>query len=471
VKREAKPEKNAEKLRWFLCGVAMLLGLALAVPTAAKTAQAEKTGKLTFGTEVRLRGESQDNFNLKFYGSDPPNGDTNDKFVLWRLRMGIDYRPSDVIHLRVWGQDARAFGCGFDREDFYNPIFRMQTNPCEDEWELWETYLEVKRPFAWPVALKAGRQRIYYGDKRVFGPGQWGNSGKWIWDAAKVSLFIPKGFVDIFYGRTMLHEPNQFSLNHRHGFESIGTYAHITLPKGLLGIGVEPFAMTKYDRHKRYRGEDGEVGDLKAAYAGVRVFKKNLHGFDLDATYVREFGDYSNDTIQAYGYHLLAAYHFDSCPYRPRISLEYSVGSGDDDPSDGKRKTFDGAFGARDKMYGRMNLFQWRNVRDAQVNLELRPKRWTWFYLKAEFHKFWLDEKKDGWSLNPKRYRDKTGNSGDEVGKEFDIVLRFDLPKGHQIQAGYGHFWPDEFAKKLASNKQANWFFLQWQYKFNWKIL
>jgi len=443
----------------------------LTVPSHAKTNKDKKKGKLTFGTEIRLRFESQDNFNLKFYGPDPPNGDTNDKFVLWRLRMGVDYRPNEVIHLRLWGQDARDFGCGFDKEDFYNPIFRMETNPCEDQLELWETYLEIKKPYKWPVALRAGRQRIYYGDKRVFGPGQWGNSGRWIWDAVKMSFFIPKGFIDVYYGRTQLHEPTQFSLNHRHGFESVGTYSHITLPESLLSIGVEPFAMTKYDRHKRYRGEGGKLGDLKAAYAGIRVFKKNLHGFDLDVTYVREFGDFSDDTIQAYGYHLLAAYNFNTCPYRPRISLEYSVGSGDDDPKDGKRKTFDGAFGARDRVLGRMNLFRWWNIRDAQINLELRPKKWKWFYLKTELHKFWLDEKKDGWSLNPKRYRDKTGNSGDEVGKEFDIVLKFDLPKGHQIQAGYGHFWPDEFVKKVASNRQANWFFLQWQYTFNWKIL
>ncbi len=116
-----------------------------------------------------------------------------------------------------------------------------------------------------------------------------------------------------------------------------------------------------------------------------------------------------------------------------------------------------------------MNLFRWQNIRDAQVNLELRPRKWA--YCKAELHQFWLDEDKDGWSLNRKFYRDKTGNSGNKVGKEFDFVSRVDFLKGHQVQVGYGHFWPDEFAKKQASSKQADWFFLQWQYKFSWGIL
>ncbi|HDG98774.1 MAG TPA: hypothetical protein ENG73_11515 [Desulfobacterales bacterium] len=53
---------------------------------------------------------------------------------------------------------------------------------------------------------------------------------------------------------------------------------------------------------------------------------------------------------------------------------------------------FDTAFGARDNMYGRMNLFQWKNIRDAQVNLEATPRKDI--PIKAEYHKFWLAEKR-----------------------------------------------------------------------------
>jgi hypothetical protein len=81
-----------------------------------------------------------------------------------------------------------------------------------------------------------------------------------------------------------------------------------------------------------------------------------------------------------------------------------------------------------------------------------------------------LAERKDAWYLNEKEYRDKTGRSGDEVGREFDIVGKFTLPKGHEVQLGFGHFWPDEFAKNKASDQQANWVFFQWEYKFSEKI-
>ncbi len=428
-----------------------------------------ESDKLSFGLETRLRFESQNDFNLKYYGPQPPKGEACDGFLLSRIRAGFDYRPNETLHLALWVQDARIWGSGFDDRDFYSGLVNMEHNPNEDRCELWETYLEIKNPFTLPLVVKAGRQRMLYGDKRVFGPGAWGNSGKWIWDAVKLTHPFKKGFVDVFYGRTMVHEPIQFSFNHRHFYESLGTYGHFTLPEKFFGLCIEPFSMTKRDTHRRYVAEDGMKGDLNAAYVGMRMLIKNLQGFDLDATYIREFGDFSSDTIRAYGYHLLAAYTASAYPYRPRVSLEYSVGSGDHDPNDSKYETFDGAFGARDKMYGRMNLFRWQNIRDAQINLELHPRKWM--YCKAEFHRFWLDDDKDGWSLNRKFYRDKTGNSGNEVGKEFDFIGRFDFLKGHQIQVGYGHFWPDEFAEKQASNKQADWFFLQWQYQFSWGIL
>ncbi|MCD6353131.1 MAG: alginate export family protein, partial [Proteobacteria bacterium] len=77
--------------------------------------------------------------------------------------------------------------------------------------------------------------------------------------------------------------------------------------------------------------------------------------------------------------------------------------------------------------------------------------------------------REDAWYLNSKTYLDKTGSSGNKLGSEFDIVARFDLPKKNQIQLGYSLFWPDEFVKKQASSKQANWIFFQWTYKYSLK--
>jgi len=430
--------------------------------------QTKTNPKLLFWSVLRFRYEYQNNFNIKSYGDDPAVGEKDDGFLMGRLRAGFRYIPFKNLLLSLGIQHSVVWDLALEDEDFYNKKFRRQHNPYEDKWEPFETYIEL-RDISSHVNIKAGRQLIYYGDKRIFGPGTWGNSGKWIWDAVKTSYRFRQGFVDVFYGRTIIHDPDVLSIKHRHGFESFGMYSHFTISASNFSVNFEPFAMTKRDDHNHYKSEDGVYGDLDTYYIGGRFFVKDFYGFDFDMTYVRQKGDYSTDDIDSYGYHILFGYHLKDLFSKPFISAEYSFASGDSDPTDGKHETFDGAFGARDKMYGRMNLFKWSNLKDAQLNFEFTPHKKV--YVKTEFHKFWLAEERDAWYLNPRVYRDKTGQSGDEVGREFDLVIKVDLPYKNQIQMGYGHFWPDEFAKKLASDTQADWVFIQWKIKFSKGIL
>ncbi|MBW1766923.1 MAG: alginate export family protein [Deltaproteobacteria bacterium] len=420
--------------------------------------------KLTFGMNIRLRYEHLENFNMKSYGENPAKGESNDGFLLNRMQAGFDYYPTENIHMALWVQNSKSFDLAFEDNDFFNSQFDRVHSPYDDYWEPYNTYLEIKQLFSQPLGIKVGRQKIAYGDNRVFGPGNWSNTGKWMWDAAKLSYKFKCGFVDAYYGKTKIHDPDDLSITHNHGFESLGFYSRFELPERFLKVAFEPFFMTQENPHDRYTGEDGFLGELDSYYGGIRVFKHDLKGFDFDLTYVRQDGDYSRDDIDAYGYHLLGGYRFKQHGFKPRLSAEYTYASGDSDPNDGQHETFEGAFGSRAKPYGRMCLFHWKNLKDAQINLEVKPKKWLYF--KAEYHQFWLAEEKDAWYLNPRAYRDRTGSSGDKVGREFDLVVRLKLPKGNELQAGYGHFWPDEFAEKLASDKEANWVFLQWMFKF-----
>lgn len=447
----------------------LLLLTSLVVCWSAVPAESACENGLIFGGAIRFRYEFQDNFSQKYYGNNPARGSSDDGFLLGRFRAGLDYRPSQKIHLSLWMQNSEVWDIALPDSAFYTATFAKEHNPNKDRWEFWDTYLEVKELFGLPLTVKGGRQRIFYGDNRIFGPGEWGNDGRWIWDAAKVSYSFSGGFLDAYYGRTQLHEPGEFSLNHRHGFESFGIYGHVELPERFISLAVEPFFITKVDDHDRYTGGDGAKGDLDSYYLGLRSCMKAYKGFDYDLTFISQQGDFSGDDIEAYGYHILLGYQFTGLFFKPRVSIEYSYASGDDDRPDDEYETFDGAFGARDKLYGRLNLFYWQNLKDAQINLEVKPRKWI--YIKVELHKFWLAERNDAWYLNKRLYRDPSGNSGNQLGREFDIVARLDFPKSNQIQLGYGHFWPDEFVKKQASSKEADWIFLQWVYSFSLKLI
>jgi hypothetical protein len=421
---------------------------------------------LRINGDVRYRFEYEDNFNQKFYGKNPPKGDSDDAFLLQRIRIGFVLKVHEHVLLSAGLQDSRAYGVALPDDAFYNSRLGLQNNPNKDYFEPFDTYLELQDLFGRQITLKGGRQIIAYGDKRVFGPGEWGNTGRYIWDAAKLSYRFEENFIDTFYGRNIVHDPDSFSLHHRHFFEAFAIYSHFPVRVQDRKLYLEPFFVRKWDDHANYKSEDNTFGDFHSNYFGLRNYGEIFPGFDYDLTFVWQTGNWGNDDLDAYGYHVLAGYELESVPWKPRISAEFSYASGDSDPTNGDRGTFDGVFGARDKMYGRMNLMDWKNLQDAQLNLKLKPLKIL--CLKAEFHKFWLAEEKDAWYLNPKVYRDKTGNSGKELGVEFDITAKYLTPvDGLEVQFGYGHFWPGTFVKKLADDVDADWFFFQLQYNFS----
>ena len=468
VSLTGKENRMKNTLKYMLLGLMVWLGML--VPAAAQdkgTASAQQA-TLTFGLNTRFRYEFQDGFNQKYYGPNPPRGQSSDGFLLGRFRAGLDWYPTQKIHIALWGQHSTCWGNALPDSAFYKGTLGTEHNPNKDYWELYTTFIEFKNLMDTGIGLKAGRQILAYGDNRVFGPGQWGNSGRYIWDAVKVSWKHQRGFVDIFYGQNMMHEVHRFSLKHRHQFETLGMYAHYDIMKKPYALFVEPMLFTKRDSHDNYSGEDKTLGDVSTWYGGLRLAVNKLRGFDFDATYLREEGSFSSDDQRAYGYHLLLAYTF-PVRFTPRVSVEYSYASGDNNPKDGTRRTFHSAFGARDKMYGRMNLFHWMNLQDLQVNVEVKPK--PWLYVKMEVHKFKLAERKDAWYLNQKTYRDPSGASGDNVGKELDIIATIKLPHGNKLMAGFGHFRPDEFAEKQASSRHANWCFVQWEYTFQHALI
>ena len=84
-------------------------------------------------------------------------------------------------------------------------------NPQEEFFEIYDLYFEYRNLFK-NVTVKTGRQKIFYGDSRIFGPGDWGNTGRWTWDAIKFSYKKGENFIDIFGGGTKIHDPLKISI-------------------------------------------------------------------------------------------------------------------------------------------------------------------------------------------------------------------------------------------------------------------
>ena len=68
-------------------------------------------------------------------------------------------------------QHSRSWDLAMDESEFYKPIFDRPHNPFDDYWEPFNTYIEIKNFL--PFSIKAGRQCLGYGDRMIYGPGEW----------------------------------------------------------------------------------------------------------------------------------------------------------------------------------------------------------------------------------------------------------------------------------------------------------
>lgn len=406
--------------------------------------------------EVRLRYEVFDNVNEKYYGANPKVAEGSDSYLLTRVRLGFTYDFTEYLTLRASLQDSRVFGWGFANSDWYNKEFNMINNPQQDNTELYETYLRYHYD---GLEITAGRQKITYGDKRVFGPGEWKNAGKWVWDAVKVSYKKDGNFLDIFYGGNVIHDPDQFSLSHRHAYKGAGLYGHYAFSD--TGA-FEPILAYKHN------DEPNTIyNELIGYYGGFRVYDENIYNFFYDATYIKSMGKYtkvdgSTVDIDAQGYHIEGGYKLKA--QKLKIGAGYTYASGDN-PNTSIKEGFDSVFGASDKYYGRMNLFSWSNLKDYELFAIYKgiPKT----NIKFEYHKFYADQPTNKW----KSYTIKDMKNN-EYGDELDIVATYSYSKDIKLSLGLSYFLAGDYISeastkdKYITDDNSYGIFTEFQFKF-----
>ena len=397
---------------------------------------------ISIGGTYRLRGEIQDEFNVKKYGTG-----TQDDFLLSRLRLEIDLKAAKNLRLHAQIQDAEVLGSSFSDKDFSG-----SNNPFHDPFDINQLYIEY-----WPVekfGIKAGRQSISFGDRRIFGPGDWGNTGRYAWDAVRVMYKSDSIDSNLIAGRYIIHDPDIWPNEQINGVTAFATYNTIKN----LPFQLDLFYVLRYDDRGITKGEEG-TGNLYSHTVGFRIDGKYGH-WDYNSTLAGQFGHWGNDNINAYGLVLTLGYTFDTL-WKPHVIAQYVNGSGDKDPHDGKHGTFDGIFGGADTvLYGWMNLFFFQNLREHRIDIILTPNKTI--ILRGEYHYFTLDEKKDAWYFpgNTQR-RDNTGSSGRELGHEVDLIAKKTISNHLEILGGYCFFIPGEFIKNTGPSPTAHWCFLQ----------
>lgn len=415
-----------------------------------------------FDMSVRYRFELWVGMNAKNYGDDGQGaiGSLNDLIIIQRVVPGVTYTGKKIsvsFHL----QDSRAFGWSVQNKH-YPDLFKIRKtgtdspyytmNPQEEFFEIYDLFIEY-RGLLKNITIKAGRQKIFYGDNRIFGPGDWGNTGRWTWDAIKISYTKGVNFIDVFGGGTKIHDPLRTELPFTNTeYRGGGLYSHFRVTDWL---NAEPF----YAHKSQGSAEYIKTLSINRNWTGFRLVSPESQDLIYDLLYTREFGNENGKKIKAYGYFLKAGYRFSSVPASPVISLRYTYASG------GKKveeliRTFDPVFGASDKYYGWMNIVQWSNLSNPEIVMELNPLN-NKLWLELKYNRFSIPVPDDITFLNTMKIQ----SGRHHLGNETDLFIRYQPFKKWQFTGSVGYFTPGDL-EQINYEDPDNSFWMAFQVLF-----
>ena len=398
--------------------------------------------KADFSGEVRLRGERWDDADLNRRLED-----TDGRFFL-RTKVRTDIAFSEELSARIDLLDCREWDS--DR----------RPRSHNDELDLHQAYVQFDDLFAAPLMLRLGRQELDLGSRRLISAPTWSNSLR-SFDAARLSWVGDAVDLHGFFGSVVVHEDDRFN-EHRHGEAICGIFSTF---KGLGGPKLGLYSVNLFSRKHEVAGEDGREGDHERHTLGTRLYGKLSPRWTYDLELAHQRGRYAHDRIRTWAFHADTAYTFD-LPWQPTIQPLLNWATGDKDPDDGRRNTFDPLFACSHGPYGMIDFFHWMNVQELACRFKVRPARKL--TVTAEVHRYWLDEDTDAWYTCTRRAkrRDRSGRSGDQVGHELSLMARYALSRQLTLEGGWARFFPGQFPRRTGPDDNADFWYLQTLFRF-----
>jgi hypothetical protein len=406
---------------------------------------------ITLGGQIRIRGEYR---NPTSYVN-APTAYRSDELFLTRIRINLKFSVTDDIDVFVQPQDERQWGQEFS-------VLSDERN-----LDLHQGYVELRNLLGEPLSIKAGRMELSYGDQRLVSPLDWSNISR-AWDGAKIRYAPRDWWIEGFY--TVIKDPLPAApaplpfvptspIGGAHDQTFSGIYS------SYVGIADHEFDLYGFFREFRDGttvSERGAIGNLIDRTLGARIKGKDL-GFDYTLEAMSQTGHASTDHINAYAYVGTLGYTFDMA-WTPRIGAEYDFASGDRNPTDGKRGTFDPLFPFGHYYQGFADVFAFKNGKDAAAFFKVSPT--DTLSIQLDYHTFWLAQDKDAWynaAGGPIR-RDLTGLSTNRIGEETDFHVRLAVGKYVKFWAGWSHVFAGPYIRQTATtgtSRDMNWLWLQ----------
>ena len=396
----------------------------------------------------RFNGEYRMRFEGISGSAFQPNAD--DAYLLSRVRVNTTFIPTSWLKVQLQGQDAQVMGRNA----------KPDGPPYEDTFDLRQAYVEVGSVETSKFGLRAGRQELAFGEMRLLGHLNWTNTAR-SFDAVRWSYRNKNYRIDAFAASVVNLKDGEFN-RRTDGNNLHGVYASFNtlVPKAT----IEPYVLWRLARG--VRSEVGTIAKLDFKTIGFRWVGKLPAGFDYGTEVAGQTGSLGPDDVSAWAGHWILGYTLPKVKYTPRLLAEYNFASGDSNPTDGHRQTFDQLYPTGHDKLGLADQVGWKNIHDLRtgVELKLNPK----ITMSGSYHSWWLANTHDGLynAAGALVAKVANGTAGRHVGQEADFQTVYALNGLMQIGGGYAHVFPGTFLKNATPGKAYKFPYVMITYLF-----
>jgi hypothetical protein len=371
----------------------------------------------------------------------------DDTFFLSRVRLTATATGSNVA-ATVQVHDARV------GDKTVGPV----SAPFKAGFDLRQAFLDVGNAKA-SLAARLGRQEIVFGDQRLVGHAGWLNVGR-TFDAARITLRSKAAQIDLFAASVVRIMDDEFDKS-GNGNRFAGAY--VSTPRILPRGTAEPYVFWRRDAN--LRAETGVFGNLDQVTTGARLVGKLPARLDYNVEMDIQRGGLGPDSVRAWAGHWQLR---ETLPGKttPHVTGEYNFASGDADPTDGIRGTFDQLYPTAHDKYGLADQVGWRNIHHLRMGFDISPIKAT--PIAVNYHSYWLAEARDALyaASGAALARVIKGAASTRVGQELDLQMSRPLSAQLALTAGYSHLFAGPFLKEATPGASYSGPFVMVTYVF-----
>lgn len=381
---------------------------------------------LSLGGQFRYRYEYFDENNFG-RGRQDDNG-----FHLIRFMGHADLQLGK--HLRVFGQFISALE--EDRDGGPRPL-------DANEFDLHQGFADLKFPVddKSSVTVRGGRQNLLYGAQRLISPLDWANIRR-TFDGGKLMVATPENQLDVFAVRPVTVVKDEYDENDDDTLFA-GVYDTLSLPQ-VFGKA----AGTRLELYYLYLDKDSNATvttKSETHTVGFR-FSSMPKPWDIDVEADYQFGDFGSGDISAWSVAVEGGYTFAEVTFSPRVFVGFDIASGDDDPTDTDRETFNQLFPLGHAYFGYIDVVGRQNIIDVHPGAVLKLTKEI--NLRIDYHMFWRESDRDALYNAGGGVLIAGGVNGESyIGSELDLLLNIQIDRHTAVYLGYSHFFAGEFVE------------------------